>query len=86
MKPVINDLFGAPLKAVFHPINDALDGVYMPWARICAVGLFLAAMLWVLMLRKEYVNIDAPREKWYCDLRLWTGVAMLPHVLIYLFV
>ncbi len=86
MKEWINDLFGAPLKVVFHPMNDAIAGVYMPWARVCAVGLFLSAMLWVLLLRKEYVNLDAPKKVWYTDLRLWTILAMLPHVLIYLLV
>ena len=82
----LNSAIGPPLKAVFHPIDEILAGIYMPWARICAVGLFVLAMLWVLSLRKEYVNLDAPRKVWYCDLRLWTFVAMIPHVLIYLFV
>ena len=86
MKDWVNDIFGPSLKIVFHPINDAIAGIYMPWARVCAVGLFVVAMLWVLTLRKEYVNLDAPRKAWYTDLRLWTIVAMLPHVLIYLFV
>jgi len=86
MRDFVNEYFGPPLMAVFHPIDEALAGIYMPWARVCAVGLFLLAMAWVFSLRKEYVNLDRPNERWYTDLRLWTVVAMLPHVFIYLFV
>jgi hypothetical protein len=82
----INDLLGPRLRPFFQAIMDPLNDVYMPWARICAVALFAAAMIWVLTLRPEYVNLDAPRKAWYADLRLWTALAMLPHVLVYLFV
>jgi len=78
-------VFGPVLKPVFLPVNAALDGVYMPWARIAAVGLFVLAIVWVLSLRKEYVNLDAPRKAWYADLRVWTIVALLPHFYVYLF-
>lgn len=81
----INDNMGPLLKPIFHPMNEAISGIYMPWARICAVGLFLVAMAWVFTLRKEYVNLDAPSKAWYADLRLWTVIAMVPHVIIYLF-
>jgi hypothetical protein len=82
----VNDTFGPVLRPFFQALSDPLTDVYMPWARICAVGLFAAAMIWVLTLRPQYVNLDAPRKAWYSDLRLWTAVAMLPHVLVYLFV
>jgi hypothetical protein len=82
----INNTFGDLLRPVFGEVDTLLGDVYMPWARICAVGLFAAAMIWVLTLRPEYVNVDAPRKAWYTDLRLWTAVAMLPHVVVYLFV
>lgn len=82
----INDTFGPVLRPVFHQIDVLLGDVYMPWARICAVGLFLIAMIWVYTLRPEYVNLDAPRKAWYTDLRIWTVVSMLPHVFVYLFV
>lgn len=81
----VTRVFGPPLKAVFHPIDSMLDPIYMPWARVCALGLFIGAMIWVWMLRREYVDIERPNNKWYTDLRIWTVVAMLPHVVIYLF-
>ena len=65
-------------------VHGIFDGVFMPWARVAAVGLFVAAMVWVFTLRKEYVNLDAPSKHWTHDLRLWTVVCMLPHVLVYL--
>ena len=72
------------LRAIFHPINDLFVPIPGPVWKVCAVGLFAAAMLWVLLLRKEYVNLDAPRKSLWCDLRLWTVLSMLPHVVIYL--
>jgi hypothetical protein len=82
----INDTFGPALRPFFHAISSAIEDMYMPWARIFAVGLFIAAMVWVYTLRPEYVNLDAPRKVWYTDLRVWTVLAMLPHVFVYLFV
>ena len=82
----INDTMGPVLRPVFHALSAPFDDLYMPWARICAVGLFVGAMIWVMTLRPEYVNLDAPRKAWYTDLRVWTVLAMLPHVFVYLFV
>jgi hypothetical protein len=85
MTETITRIFGPALKAVFHPIHDAISDVYMPWARICALGLFLLAMVWVYTLKREYVNLDAPNKKWYYDLRLWTIISMVPHLIVYLY-
>lgn len=82
----INDTFGPVLRPFFAALSDPFTDVYMPWARICAVGLFVVAAIWVFTLRPEYVNLDAPRKAWYTDLRVWTIVAMLPHIVVYLFV
>ena len=60
MKEWITNNFGPSLHVVFDPINSAFDGVYMPWARIAALSLFIGTMLWVYTLKKEYVNLDAP--------------------------
>lgn len=82
----LNNTFGPILRPFFHGIDGVIAGIYMPWARIVAVGLFVGAMLWVYSLKKEYVNLDAPRQAWYTDLRIWTVLSMLPHVIVYLFV
>ena len=85
MSETFSNIFGPLLSPFFHPIHNALADVYMPWARICAIGLFVAAMIWVYLLRKEYVNLDAPGKEWYYDLRLWTVASMLPHIVVYLY-
>jgi len=80
----IDHTFGGILRPAFAPINDALAHVYMPWARIFALGLFIGTMVWVFFLKKEYVNLDGPKA-WWADLRLWTVLSMVPHLIVYLY-
>lgn len=81
----INNAFGPTLKCIFHPINDALAHVYMPWALIIALGFFVGPMIWVFSLHREYVNVDAPSNKIWYDLRFWTVLSMVPHVIVYFY-
>jgi hypothetical protein len=70
----------------FAPINEFLSPVYMPWARIAAVGFFILTMIWVgVILSRQFVHLDRPNNKWYTDLRLWTVASMLPHIVVYLY-
>lgn len=81
----INTIFRPVFVPVFAPINLALEPVYMPWARIVAVGFFVGTMIWVFVgLKRAYVNLDAPSKAPWHDLRFWTIVSMLPHVIVYL--
>ena len=82
---LITRIFKPVLQPFFDPINNFLGRYYMPWATICALDLFIGAMVWVFTLRKEYVNVDAPRKGFLYDLRVWTIISMLPHVLVYLY-
>ncbi|GMV99009.1 MAG: hypothetical protein AMXMBFR84_01480 [Candidatus Hydrogenedentota bacterium] len=81
----INAVFGPPLHAVINPIHAVLNNIYMPWALICALGMFIGTMIWVYTLNEKYVNLDAPHKGWLYDLRLWTVVSMLPHLVVYLY-
>lgn len=82
----INTVCGPPLRAVFHPIDELLGMVYMPWARIVALGFFIATMVWVFVgLKREYVNLEAPSKRFYHDLRFWTIASMLPHLIVYFY-
>lgn len=81
----IDRIFGPALHAFFDPINAFLGRIYEPWATLLALSLFIGTMIWVFILRKEYVNVDAPGKAFYHDLRFWTIVSMLPHVLVYLY-
>jgi hypothetical protein len=75
------------LAPVFLPINDLLSRIpTQPWASICAVGLFVGAMIWVgLLLNRDYVNRGRPYKSIWTDLRLWTVISMTPHVLVYFY-
>ena len=83
---VIDKAFGPPLKAFFHPIDDILATPYMPWARIVAIVFFVGTMVWVFVgLKREYVNLEAPSRHIWHDLRFWTILSMLPHVVVYFY-
>lgn len=83
----IDSIFGPALRALFRPTNALFEGISPETTAILAkassIGLFVCAILWVFMLKKEYVNLDAPGRKPWHDLRFWTIVAMLPHIAIY---
>lgn len=85
---MITGFFFPLLNPIFNPMNVWLSSpsLYMPWARIVAVGLFVGTMLWVYFgLNEQYVNLDAPSKRFWADLRLWTVLSMLPHVVVYLY-
>ena len=74
------------LIAFFAPTNNLFNEVPPIWWVISAAGLFTLTMLWVwVILKEEYVNLDQPKKGILYDLRVWTIVSMLPHVLIYIF-
>jgi len=85
MREWITANLGPALHLVFDPINEFLMDVYMPWARILALALFIGTMIWAWTLRKEYLQVDAPSKSPWADLRVWVVVSMLPHVFVYLF-
>src|SRR5262245_30629236 len=80
-----SDTFGPVLRPFFHGVDSVFDNIYMPWARLTADALFIGAIIWVYTLKKEYVNLDAPSNRWYADLRIWTVVCLMPHIFVYLF-
>jgi len=84
MRDWISATFSGPLAAFFRPI-DVIFTPFGPGAyKFFAVGLFACTVVWVMfILKKEYVNLDQPKPGFLYDLRLWTLVSMLPHVIIY---
>lgn len=82
----VGRLFEPIMKPIFHPINVFLANAYMPWAKICALGLFLGAMAWVCFgMHEDYVNSGRTKKSIWTDLRVWTVISMLPHVFVYLY-
>ncbi len=83
---IINQALGPFLKNLFHPIDTLLAGAYMPWAKIVALSYFVGTMIWIYVgLKKEYVNLEAPSDHLWYDLRFWTVLSMMPHVIVYLY-
>lgn len=76
--------FHGPLSKLFNPIDDLLSPVPEIWWKVSAVALFIGAMLWVFSLNRAYVDLDRPNRHLWTDLRVWTIVSMLPHVVVYL--
>ncbi len=78
--------FDPIIRPVFKPITSFLERTYQPWAKICALGLFIGAMIWVWVgMPKEYVNLGRKKKTVWTDLRFWTIISMLPHVIVYLY-
>lgn len=82
----ISEVFSGPLRVVFEPVNRLLTALDGELVALCsAMALFLMALAWVWFgLKKEYVNLDQPRATPLLDLRVWTALALLPYILIYL--
>lgn len=84
MRAWISDTFSGPLSAVFHPLDAFLAPFGPGTYKFFALGLFVLTICWVFfVLKKEYVNLDQPKKGILYDLRLWTLVSMLPHMIIY---
>jgi hypothetical protein len=74
------------LYPIFKPIDTLLAKIHQPVFSICAVGLFVCTMIWVcFILREDYVNRGRPYKSVWTDLRIWTVLSMLPHVLVYFY-
>ena len=80
----VTSTFHDPLSRLFNPIDALLTPVPGIWWKISAVGLFVGAMIWVFSLNRNYVDLDRPNRHVWTDLRVWTIVSMLPHVIVYL--
>lgn len=67
--------------STFSALNES-----MVLARVVTLSFFIGTMVWVFVgLKRDYVNLDAPSSHLWHDLRVWTVVSMLPHVVVYFF-
>jgi hypothetical protein len=70
----------------FGPINRLLTPIDQPWFTIVAISFFIGTMLWVwFYLGDSYVNLGRREKSIWTDLRVWTVISMLPHVLVYFY-
>jgi hypothetical protein len=82
---LIREWLGPPLKTCVGPLDNWLIGLPGWASQASAVTLFVVAGLWLLTLKREYVFQGAPDQSRWRDLRIWSAVAMLPYVVLYLF-
>ena len=80
----LRENFGPPLKALHEPIDAWLGSLPMSVAMICAIGLYVIAVIWVWTIPKEFVFRGAPDQKPWRDLRVWATLVTVPYVIIYL--
>ena len=80
----IRQALGPPIKALHQPIDDWLGSLPMSAAMACTLGLFMVAGIWVWTLRTEFIFRGAPFRRWWCDLRLWATLVLLPYIGVYL--
>ncbi len=76
--------FGPPLKALHEPIDAWLGSLPMSVAMVCAIGLYLIAIVWVWTLGREFVFRGAPDQKRWRDLRIWATLVVIPYIALYL--
>ena len=81
---LFRDTCGPPLKAFHTPIDHWLGSVPMSVAMFCAIGLYVAAVIWVWTLKGHFVFRGAPGKELRYDLRIWATVVVLPYVVAYL--
>jgi hypothetical protein len=84
LKQALRQSLGPPLKAFHAPIDEWLGRLPMSVAMVCAVGLYVVALVWVWGLRREFVFRGAPDDQWWRDLRIWATAVVIPYIAIYL--
>ncbi len=84
LKQALRQSLGPPLKAFHGPIDQWLGRLPMSVAMVCAVGLYVVALVWVWGLRREFVFRGAPDDHWWRDLRIWATAIVIPYIAIYL--
>ena len=83
-RETLREHLGPPLKALHVPIDEWLGQLPMSVAIASAVGLYVIALLWVWLLRRDFIFRGAPDRRWWRDLRIWATVVVLPYIAVYL--
>ncbi|UCH95877.1 MAG: hypothetical protein JSV88_03265 [Candidatus Aminicenantes bacterium] len=61
-----------------------LKSIPLFWGKITAVVLFVGIVIWAWFRPKKYIFKDAPDQRWWRDLRIWTTVLLGLQIIIYL--
>ena len=87
IKAFCKEVFYPILHPVFAPIDRFLNTIPTnPWATVCAISLFVTAWIVVgVVVKESYVNRGRPNKAIWTDLRIWTVISTLPHVIVYFY-
>ncbi len=80
----LRETLGPSLRGLQEPVDAWLGSLPMWVSMVCAVGLYVVALIWIWSLRREFVFRGAPDEKRWRDLRIWATVVVLPYIAVYL--
>ena len=83
-KELLNRTVAPPLRDFHEPIDAWLGSLPMSVATCCAVGLFVAAIIWVWTIKRNFIMRGAPDESRWRDLRIWATIVCLPYIAVYL--
>lgn len=75
---------GPPLKSIQEPIDNWLGTIPMSVAMACAIGLFLVALLWTWLIKRDFIYRGSPDQAWWRDLRIWATLVVIPYITVYL--
>jgi hypothetical protein len=75
---------GPPLKSLHEPVDAWLGSLPIWVAVVCAVGLYVVALVWTWCLPREFIFRGAPDTRRWRDLRIWATLVILPYMVIYL--
>lgn len=61
-----------------------LQNIPLIWAKYIAGIFFIAMIVWVMVLPKEYIFKGAPDKKGWRDLRIWAAIILIVQIILYI--
>lgn len=80
----LRSTLGPPLKGIQEPIDNWLGTVPMSVAMACAIGLFVVALIWTWLIKRDFIFRGSPDQAWWRDLRIWATLVVIPYIAVYL--
>ncbi len=64
-------------------MSEWLAGIPLGWGKVIAIIAFAAIAIWAWMRPRNFIYEEAPDQSRWRDLRIWTSVLMVIHIIIY---
>ncbi len=65
-------------------MTNLLSQIPLSWVTVMILAIFLALIIWVWLIPKEYILASSPDKKIWRDLRIWATIAAVIEGCIYL--